>query len=242
MGYGLWATPRTRRRPELAVRALLLLLGLGTRGVAAQSPGGVAAPALDPTRFEPEIRAFEAADRASPPPTGGVVFVGSSSIKNWTDVAADFPGIPVINRGFGGSTMADVVYYANRMVLPYRPHLIILYAGDNDLTEGRTPAQVVSGYRAFLKRVRSVLPGTRVVYLSIKPSPSRRAYISKARDANARIRSEVARDSLQTYVDVFTPMLNSRGEPRPELFLADSLHMNREGYRLWRRILEPVVR
>src|SRR3954462_5475640 len=161
------------------VKCWMLLLSLGAGPVAAQSPGTVAVPALDPTRFEPEIRAFEASDRASPPPRGGVVFVGSSSIKNWTSVAADFPGLSVLNRGFGGSTMADVVHYADRVVLPYRPRLIVLYAGDNDLAEGRTPDQVVRDYQAFVKRVRSALPATRIVYVSIKPSPSRRAYMEE---------------------------------------------------------------
>jgi GDSL-like lipase/acylhydrolase family protein len=117
--------------------------------------GATEAPALDPTRFEPEIRAFEAGDRAHPPPLGGVVFVGSSSIKNWTNVAADFPGVPVLNRGFGGSTLGDVVYYADRIVFPYRPRLVVLYAGDNDLTLGRTPDRVLGDYRAFVRRVRS---------------------------------------------------------------------------------------
>ena len=198
-------------------------------------------PALDPTRFEADIRAFEAADRASPPPLGGVVFVGSSSIKNWTDVATDFPGVPVLNRGFGGSTLADVVYYANRIVLPYHPCLVVLYAGDNDMVEGRTPEQVLGDYRAFVARLRSVWPAARVVFVSIKPSPSRRMYVDRVRKTNQLIRSETARDTLQAYIDVFTPMLDATGQPRPELFLADSLHMTRAGYVLWRAILAPVV-
>ena len=218
---------------------VLWLLAAGARAALAQ--GGAAAPALDPTRFEAEIRAFEAADRASPPPAGGIVFVGSSSVKNWTDVAADFPGLPVLNRGFGGSTMPDVVYYEDRVVLRYHPRLVVLYAGDNDLAEGRTPEQVLAAYRAFVVRLRSVLPRTRVVFVSIKPSPSRRAYMEGARMANRRIRAEIARDSRQTYVDVFTPMLDSTGQPRAELFGPDSLHMTRSGYRLWRRLLAPVV-
>jgi lysophospholipase L1-like esterase len=200
-----------------------------------------AAPALDPSRFEADIRAFEAHDRLSPPPLHGIVFVGSSSIKNWTDVAADFPGLPVINRGFGGSTLAHVVYYADRIVLPYHPRLVVLYAGDNDLTLGRTPAQLLDDYRAFVARLRSAQPATRVVFVSIKPSPSRRAYMERARETNRRIQAEIARDSLQTYVDVFTPMLGPTGQPRPELFLADSLHMTRAGYMLWRALLAPVV-
>ena len=198
--------------------------------------------ALDPTRFEAEIRAFEAADSASPPPTGGAVFIGSSSIRNWTDVAADFPGVSVVNRGFGGSTLADIVYYMDRILVPYRPRLVVLYEGDNDLTAGRTPKRVVADYRAFVARLRSALPATRVVFVSIKPSPSRRTFMARARETNRRIRAIIARDTLQTYVDVFTPMLDRSGQPRPELFEADSLHMTRAGYLLWRARLAPVVR
>jgi lysophospholipase L1-like esterase len=220
--------------------AILIFVGAGPRAILAQSTP-LPAPALDPTRFEAEIRAFEAADRASPPPPGGVVFVGSSSIKNWTDVAADFPGVPVLNRGFGGSTLADVVYFENRIVVPYRPRLVVLYAGDNDLASGRPPERVLGDYRAFVARLRSALPATRIVFVSIKPSPSRRAYIDRAREANQRIRAYITRDSLQAYVDVFTPMLGAAGQPRPELFGPDSLHMTRAGYLLWQALLAPVV-
>jgi lysophospholipase L1-like esterase len=221
---------RTRSTRHLAI---LVLAGACARAAAA--------PALDPTRFEADIHAFEAADRASPPPLGGVVFIGSSSIKNWTEVAADFPGVRVLNRGFGGSTLADVVYYQDRILLPYRPRLVVLYAGDNDMVEGRTPEKVVGDYRAFVARLRSALPQARVAFVSIKPSPSRRAYMDRARETNRRIRAETARDSLQAYIDVFTPMLDASGQPRHELFLADSLHMTRAGYMLWRARLAPVV-
>jgi lysophospholipase L1-like esterase len=214
--------------------AILLLVG--------DCAHAVPVPALDPTRFEAEIRAFEAADRASLPPLGSIVFVGSSSIKNWTDLATDFPGVPVLNRGFGGSTLADVVYYADRIVLPYHPHLVVLYAGDNDLTLDRTPARVVADYRAFVARLRSALPAARLAFVSIKPSPARRIYLDRVRETNRRIREDIARDSLQAYVDVFTPMLDPTGQPRPELFGADSLHMTRAGYLLWRGLLAPVVR
>jgi lysophospholipase L1-like esterase len=134
------------------------------------------------------------------------------------------------------------VYYADRILLPYRPRLVVLYAGDNDLAAGRTPERVVADYEAFIARVRSALPATRVVFVSIKPSPSRRAFIPRTRETNQRIRTIIARDSLQAYVDVFTPMLDSAGQPRPELFMADSLHMARAGYLLWRARLAPVVR
>jgi lysophospholipase L1-like esterase len=156
-------------------------------------------------------------------------------------VAADFPGVSLLNRGFGGSTLADVVYYEDRVVLSYRPRLVVLYAGDNDLAQGRTPEQVLGDYRAFVRRLRSVLPRTRLVYVSIKPSPSRRPFMASARETNQRIRADIAKDSLTAYVDVFTPMLNAAGQPRPELFVADSLHMNRAGYLLWRALLQPLM-
>jgi lysophospholipase L1-like esterase len=226
--------------------AILLLVGACTHAVPGQSRDApptyaAASPALDSTPFEPEIRAFETADRTRPPPLGGVVFIGSSSIKNWTDVAADFPGVPVLNRGFGGSTLADVVHYSDRILIPYRPRLVVLYAGDNDIAEGRTPERVLGDYRAFVARLRSAWPEARVAYVSIKPSPSRRIYIDRMRETNQRIRAEIARDSLQAYVDVFAPMLDAAGQPRPELFLSDSLHMTRAGYMLWRSLLAEVV-
>ena len=204
---------------------------------------GAQAPPLDPppTRFEADIRAFEAADHQRPPPKGGIVFIGSSSIKNWTNVAADFPGLPILNRGFGGSTLADAVYYEDRILLSYHPRLVVLYAGDNDIEMGRSPERVARDYRAFVARLRSGLPRARLVFVSIKPSPARRAVIDRARQANRLIRAEVARDSLASYVDVFTPMLDPAGQPRSELFLPDSLHMNRAGYLLWRSRLAPVV-
>jgi lysophospholipase L1-like esterase len=147
----------------------------------------------------------------------------------------------VRNRGFGGSTLADVVYYADRIVFPYQPRLVVLYAGDNDLMMGRTPERVVSDYRAFVASMRSRLPSTRLVFIAIKPSPSRRALMDQAREANRLIRAEIVQDTLQAYVDVFTPMLGPTGQPRAELFVDDSLHLSRVGYELWRRLLAPVV-
>ena len=130
----------------------------------------------------------------------------------------------------------------DRVVLRYRPRLVVLYAGDNDLVEGRTPERLLRDYKTFAARLRSRLPATRLVFVSIKPSPSRRAYMDRARESNRLIRDAIARDSLQQYVDVFTPMLDASGQPRPELFLADSLHMTRAGYQLWRARVAPVVR
>jgi lysophospholipase L1-like esterase len=240
---GLYTDKCRWTRPRSLTDSLQVLLRQASPPSIRGGPARLAALASDedPTRFEPEIQAFEAQDRASPPPSGGIVFVGSSSIKNWTEVSSDFPSLPILNRGFGGSTLADVLYYFDRVVLPYRPRLIVLYAGDNDVAMGRTPDRVVSDFRLFMKQLRSRLPETRIVYLSIKPSPSRRPYLQAAREINKRIRTEIARDRLATYIDVFTPMLGPEGQPRPELFGSDSLHMTRAGYQLWRSLLEPLL-
>ncbi len=207
------------------------------------APTGVvpaSTPATAPA-FEPEIAAIEARDRTGRPPFGSIVFVGSSSIRLWPNLTSDFPTATVLNNGFGGSTLPDVIYYAPRLVLPYAPRLIVLYAGDNDLAAGRTPEQVLSDYTAFVRLVRQTLPATRVLFISIKPSPSRWALAAPTRAANALIAQAIARDTLATYVDVFTPMLGASGRPRPELFQADSLHMTPAGYALWRAHLAPLI-
>ena len=200
-----------------------------------------AMPATAPG-FAGEIAQFETADRAHASTPGGILFVGSSSFRLWPDIEKDFPGVSVLNRGFGGSTFPDVIYYAPRVVLPARPRLIALYVGDNDLAAGRTPEQVAGDYATFAAWVRRTLPSTRIVYVSIKPSPSRWSLVDSMKRTNALIASQIARDSLATYVDVFTPMIGPNGRPMPSLFVGDSLHMTPAGYAIWRSKLAPVVR
>ena len=205
-----------------------------------QSPARRLPIAVD--RSEAEIRAFEAADRASPTPPGGIVFFGSSSIRLWKSLESDFPGLPVLNRGFGGSTLPEAIHYFSRAVLPHRPRTIVLYEGDNDLTFDWGPTQVADDYRTFVRMVRDSLPSTRIVFISLKPSPSRWRMVDQQREANRLVREIVARDTLQTFVDVFTPMLGANGRPRPELFVSDSLHMTPAGYAIWRAQVAPVLR
>ena len=193
-------------------------------------------------RAEPEIRAYEASDRAAAPSPGGIVFIGSSSIRLWRSLATDFPGLPVLNRGFGGSTLPEAIHYVPRIVLPYRPRTVVLYEGDNDLTFGWGPQRVAEDYGAFVRAVREALPGARIVFISVKPSPSRWHLVDQQREVNQLVRDIAARDTLQTFVDVFTPMLGANGRPRPELFLADSLHMTPAGYVVWREQLAPHLR
>ncbi|HXT38557.1 MAG TPA: SGNH/GDSL hydrolase family protein [Candidatus Angelobacter sp.] len=191
------------------------------------------------TKWESEIRAFEAADRTSPPPTGAVLFIGSSSIRLWKSLAQDFPGFKVLNRGFGGSQIADSTAFADRIVLPYKPKVIVLYAGDNDIAAGRSPEQVLADFKAFVNKVRGGLPRARIVFLSIKPSPSRWQFVEKIRAANNLVENFCNHEKRLAYIDVFNPMLGRDGSPRAELFGEDKLHMNAKGYALWTSIIRP---
>lgn len=199
-------------------------------------------PLPDSARFADELNAFMRQDSASPPPPSPVLFVGSSSIRFWESLATDFPGLPVLNRGFGGSRMDDVLRYADRVVFRYKPRAIVLYEGDNDLQDGVTPARIAGEVAEFLSRVRTTLPQTRVVCLAVKPSPARWNLADKVRQTNALLQAIVAQDTMATYVDVYTPMLGADGRPRPELFRADSLHMTPAGYAIWRDAVAPVLR
>lgn len=192
--------------------------------------------------WEAEIQRFEAADRSAPPPPGGVVFVGSSSIRLWSTLVEDFAGSRVLNRGFGGSRIADATRYAGRIVTPYRPRLVVLYAGDNDLAEGGDASGVLADFEAFVAAVRRSAPATPVAFISIKPSPARAQLLPAMRRANALVRAYAGRTRGVRYIDVFDPMLDAEGMPRIELFGPDGLHMNARGYALWTRLIAPELR
>jgi lysophospholipase L1-like esterase len=198
-------------------------------------------PLPDSARFAAELNAFIRADSVTPPPPAPVLFVGSSSIRMWQSLASDFPGLPVLNRGFGGSRMDDVLRYADRVVFRYKPRAIVLYEGDNDLQDGRTPARIAGDVAEFLSRVRRTLPLTPVVCISVKPSPSRWNLIGQMRETNALLQVVVAQDTMAKYVDVFTPMLGADGRPRAELFQSDSLHMTPAGYAIWKEAVAPAL-
>ena len=195
-----------------------------------------------PEKWTAAIDKFTEADKTSAPAPGGIVFVGSSSIVKWTSLAKDFPGLPVINRGFGGSELADSVFYADRIVIPYRPRTVVLYAGDNDLSAGKTPATVHADFRAFVAKIHAALPQTKIVYIAIKPSPSRWKIKDHGLAANALIAAECARDPRLAFADIWPAMLDAQGQPRPELFVKDMLHMNEAGYAVWRPVVAPLLK
>ncbi|MCC2657110.1 MAG: hypothetical protein K0Q76_2218 [Panacagrimonas sp.] len=201
------------------------------------TPGPVVTPA-DP--FAEAMASFANADTRDAK-SGGVVFVGSSSIRMWTDLENRYRSYAAINRGFGGSTLADCVRHMDRLVLPHKPRLVVIYAGDNDLAGGRTADQVLLDFVELTARIQERLPKTHIVFVSIKPSPARVDLLDRIREANTRIRNYVATKPYLQYIDVFTPMLDAKGKPRGELFGSDSLHLNEQGYALWHALISPVL-
>lgn len=221
---------------RLLALALLVLFATPHHPAAAQQPGD------DPTRWEEAVRTFEAADAAAMPPEGAVLFVGSSSIVGWDSLAQDFPGHTVINRGFGGSQLSDLIHYADRVILPYRPSQIVVYGGDNDLAAGKTPERVAADFRTLVERVHEELPRARILFLAVKPSLDRWQLADAVRAANDLVRRYTKGDDRLAFVDVFTPMLGPDGTPRAELFVEDGLHMSRAGYEIWREAVAPKLR
>ncbi|MES2842769.1 MAG: GDSL-type esterase/lipase family protein [Pseudomonadota bacterium] len=220
-------------------RRAWLLVALTWLTTAARAQAGATAE----QRWKSELDAFAAADRKQMPPAGGVLFVGSSSIRMWSGLETAFADQPlVIRRGFGGSRLSDSADLVHRLVLPYQPRLVVLYAGENDLVEGASPQDLLGHFVRFVQQVQSALPATRVAYMSIKPSPSRLAHMAAMREANLLIQTFVLNDDRLDYIDVHTAMLDNDGRARPELFVRDQLHLSAEGYGLWRQIVSAHLR
>lgn len=194
----------------------------------------------DSARWEEEICAFEEQDLKSPPAPDGVLFVGSSSIRLWKLEEA-FPKLGAINRGFGGSEVADSLEYAERIILPYRPRVIVFYAGDNDIANGKSAAEVSATFRALNEKIHAELPKTRVLFLAIKPSRSRWELIEVQREANRLIAAYADEQEELEFVDVATPLVGEDGLPREELFESDKLHLNAAGYEVWNEIVGPLL-
>jgi lysophospholipase L1-like esterase len=227
-----------------ALLAALLASLLAACAAAPTAPGSAPPAALDPVsspQWAADMADFAAQDAKDPPPAHPVVFTGSSSVRMWASLDADFPGRPVLNRGFGGSQLRDATWYADQVAVRYAPRQVVLYAGDNDIDAGRTPRQVLDDFRAFVARIRRDMPGVPIAWISIKPSLARVDQLPSQGQANALVRAEAARMRDVSYIDVATPMLGADGKPRPELFGDDGLHMNAAGYALWRRIVAPYL-
>ena len=218
---------------------------LGCAALAQDVSPGVAAAGVgyaNPTNFEKSIRDFEAADRTNTPPSGAIVVAGSSSIRMWHgQMRGDLAPLTVIPRGFGGSTMNDLLYYAPRVIVAYKPRAVVVYEGDNDLARGIAPSNVVAKFTELVALLHRELPAARIYYMACKPSPRRVALWPKAVALNDSIRRLCEQDSLLSYIDVATPLLDAAGQPRAELFGKDRLHMVRAGYEVWAGIVKPAL-
>lgn len=245
----------TNRHTGLTLACAALIAGCACAGFATEtvalakpSPATTATakakPAQygDPKRFEKDILAFEREYADGQTTRGAVICIGSSSMRGWhATIREDLAPLTVIPRGFGGSTMSDAAYYAERLVAPCAPRAVMLYEGDNDLAGGIEPQAVCAKFREFVANVRKVAPQARLYVLSIKPSPSRSKVWPKAQETNALLRQECAKDKTMAFIDVGAPMFDAAGNLREELFLGDKLHMTRKGYEVWRDAVKPVL-
>jgi lysophospholipase L1-like esterase len=180
-----------------------------------------------------EVRGLERLARTSPVLARPIVFYGSSSLRLWSSLAEDLGEPGIINLGFGGSTMAACAHFFERLVVPRQPKSLVLYAGDNDLGDGRPASEVVASFRELRRKVDTILGPIPFTFISIKPSPARWPLTDAIRSVNHSIKTDLESRQHSDYVDVFSVMLGSDGRPRPELYAEDGLHLSREGYRVW---------
>jgi len=194
--------------------------------------------------FIEEITAFKIQDSIHFPAKKSNLFVGSSSFRLWQNIKQDFPKHKITNRGFGGSSLPDVIRYADDIIFPYKPKQIIIYCGENDLAGSDTiTAQTVANrFIQLFSMIRNKWKKMPVVFISIKPSPSREHLLPKMKEANRLIREFLATQRKTRFIDVFSLMLDAQGKPRKELFGPDMLHMNATGYAIWQKELEPVLK
>jgi lysophospholipase L1-like esterase len=234
---------RMKRRMTKSMHIAFAVAGIGLGSGLTAAHGQTAAnasrpristlAAVDPM-WKESFDAFAAADKATPPKPGGVLFVGSSSIRLWNDLESQFKSEPIVTkRGFGGSRLSDLARYVPQLVLPYEPSLVVVYAGDNDIAEGRTPEEVLQSFQSIVGQIHDALPEARIAYISIKPSPSRAAVMASTLKTNQLIEAYTQTDKSLDFIDIYDKMLGADGKPRAELFQADMLHLNPDGYAIW---------
>jgi len=196
--------------------------------------------AQDKPRFWDDVQTIKQFDKMYNPPAHPILFTGSSSIRKWDDLERTFASYVVLNRGIGGAIVNDITFYLNDIVFPYHPRQIVLYVGENDLPdEASTADSVLHRTERLFHLIRNKLPDVPIVYISMKPSPSREKFQQKAIEANALIKDFLSKEKQTVFIDVFHAMLTADGKTRPELFVSDMLHMNAKGYQIWKELVEP---
>lgn len=225
----------TYRRQLIFVFLVLARLSVGFSQLPPNSLAG-----HDSKKWEPDIAVFEASDRTNPPPKDCILFVGSSSIRLWSSLQSDFPGLPVVNRGFGGSELADSVNFAQRIILRYQPREVVIYAGANDLAAGKEPEIVYGDFVALVTKIHQALPRARIAFIATAPNPKRWAIVDKMRKFNSDVKNYCLKNEL-IFIDVFPLMLGPDGLPKPDIFREDRLHMNDKGYAIWKDAVGPSL-
>ena len=206
-------------------KILLALLLFVSTSVLAQNP------------FEKEILAYEKQDSLSMPAKGQILFIGSSSFRLWKSFEADMKGLPAsFNRGFGGSTLADALYYFDRMVVKYQPKWVIMYEGDNDLAKGKLPQQIAAEYDEFKARLKKQVPGAKLVYVAARPSLARVALVEKQKELNALIKAKG-----DYFIDMHSPFYLADGTLMQDIFVADKLHLNEKGYVIFAKQIQDFM-
>jgi lysophospholipase L1-like esterase len=228
-----------RDSPLALRRAAVLLLSLFA--VAAPAFAQQVGPTPDPTRFEKSVLAYEAGDATAPPPRNAILLAGDSQFFRWKTFAEDLAGYNVVNRGVDSFQSPDLLYYADRLAVRYKPRLIVLHVGGNDVHNGRTPNQVLGDFKAFVGKVRAAQPDVPVAFTSITPSPGRWQEADVRRAANRLIKQYVATEKGLSFIDLWDAMLGPDGQPREDLWVADRIHPNHDGYLIRVRIMGPLL-
>ncbi|MDB6072918.1 MAG: Lysophospholipase [Verrucomicrobiaceae bacterium] len=220
----------------------LSCLSLLLTAVAFAETPKAAAPIPGPEKWEKSIAAFEAADKTMPPPVNGIEFVGSSTMVKWKTLKEDFAGLPVFNRGFGGSQSSDVLFYLDRVVLAYKPKAIVFYAGDNDLGLGKKAEDVIDTWKKIMARLTTELPDTKIIYLSLRPSIKRLALFGEQQKTNAGIKASIEGKANVQFIDLTPALVDKEGKPNGALLVADKLHLNADGYKVLTGIVKPLLK
>jgi len=197
------------------------------------------ATAQESKPFWSEIQAFQKQDSIAMPPKNGIVFVGSSSVRMWTNAEETFKKYQVINRGFGGSTLADAILYQDELIFRYEPRQVVIYTGENDVASGVSATETFERFKTLVTNIRAKMPEVPLVFMSMKESPSRKQYRDTLLKANAMIKDYIAGMPKAVYLDVNAKMLDKKGNTRPELFREDMLHMKKAGYDIWEKAIRP---
>jgi lysophospholipase L1-like esterase len=199
-------------------------------------------------QYDPEVQwgksitHYERLDSLSTPQPGGILFLGSSSFTIWEDVRDYFPGKNIVNRGFGGSQMSDILHFKERLILPYQPNQIVVYVGENDLDAGESPESVFEEGKQLVSWTREHFPNVQFLFLSVKPSPRRWDLRDKMKDLNLMLAEFALENKFVDYVNIWDPMIGENGRPRNEIYMKDSLHMNANGYKIWQKVMESHLK